>query len=196
MGRPVDAIPLQERARLSSPASPNALVDMIESYIDLGELDIAADLLEKALQLAPEREATHMRSLTLNALRAEWEKADRDAESILSSWGGYPPALRYLRDRDLARQDPSSAIERYRVFFPGHFSESPHDFVGIDFAAAIDLAYVLKLTGRNDLADSLLETSLVHLQTRPRLGWGGTGIGRCQSPRDPGRQCTRARVAR
>jgi hypothetical protein len=47
---------------------------------------------------------------------------------------------------------------------------------GSNWMAAIDLALVLSKTGEQERADLLLDRSLQHIQTLPRLGVGGFGI--------------------
>jgi hypothetical protein len=51
---------------------------------------------------------------------------------------------------------------------------------GSNWMAAIDLALVLSKTGEQERADLLLDRSLQHIQTLPRLGFGGFWIADVQ----------------
>ena len=176
MGRFTEAIPLLERARTSSPESPGPSTYLAEAYTDLGDFERADAFLEEATQIAPEHGSPISRRLLLNAIRGETEKADADAKILVSIWGGYPPAMRQLRDSALSRQDAGAALDHYREVAPELLLESPPQIDGWGEELAIDTAYVLMLVGRTQLAESLLGASLEYLVDRPRLALNGKGI--------------------
>jgi TolB-like protein/DNA-binding winged helix-turn-helix (wHTH) protein/Tfp pilus assembly protein PilF len=176
MGQYAEAVPLLERARVSSPESPSPPTYLAEAYITLGEFELAEQLLEEASRIAPEHGGPVSRRLLLNAVNGDTDRADADAERLVSSWGGYPAAMRQLRDSDLVRQDVEAALDRYQEVVPELFAESPPEVSGWEEGLAIDAAYLLMLVGRTQLAETLLDTTLRHVNKRPRLARGGRGI--------------------
>ena len=81
-----------------------------------------------------------------------------------------------LRDSDLDRGEPETAQRRYLDHFPEFAPDGDGLITSINFDAAIDYAYVLKLLGESAQADALLRRSLAFLDTTHRVGWIGYGI--------------------
>ena len=95
------------------------------------------------------------------------DKATEAAEFVVSTWGGWPLAMRFLRDRDLAAGDIDTVLDRYEVVFPALFDEQLPEISAVDFHAAIDLAFVLQQTGRRERAGELIQRSLRFLNGLP-----------------------------
>jgi hypothetical protein len=70
----------------------------------------------------------------------------------------------------------SEARALYEKSQPGLLNEGDPTVAGLNWFAAIDLALVLSKAGDQGHADLLLNRSLQHIQTLPRLGEGGYRI--------------------
>ncbi|MDX1500212.1 MAG: winged helix-turn-helix domain-containing protein [Woeseiaceae bacterium] len=176
LGRVADVAPLLERAMSTSPNSPFPPSDLARAYLDLGDLERAATLVEDALRIAPDHVYPLMSRFVLDAVEGRAEEASRSAERIVAEWGGYWPAMRYLRDRDVAGRNVQAALDRYSRVFPQLFGEEPPDIDATNYGAAIDAAWLLKLTGRHERAEVMLERCLRYVAARPKFALAGTGL--------------------
>jgi tetratricopeptide (TPR) repeat protein len=111
-------------------------------------------------------------------------KLYRDAEDAVDfargSLENFPDNLAaqwILRNQALRSGRYAEARALYEEVSPQLLDEeAPKIEILSDAISAIDLALVLSKTGEQERADLLLEHSLRHIQTRPRLGYGGYWI--------------------
>jgi tetratricopeptide (TPR) repeat protein len=80
-----------------------------------------------------------------------------------------------LRNHDVRAGRYAEARARYESAYPELF-EDELDTTKIAYSVAIDLALVLIKTGEQERADLLLDLSLAHIKTWPRLGTDGYGV--------------------
>ena len=175
-GRVAEAISVFERARALSPESPGMVTPLAQAYIDIGDLEQAAYLLDAIMETAPGHARPVMAAIALYLLQESGEEARRAAEFVVRTWGGFPPAMRTLRDLDLEAGDLDAALARYELVFPDLFEEIPPEMGVTNSHAAIDLAYLMRLAGRNERSDELIARSLDFMQSQPVIGWSGIGI--------------------
>ncbi len=176
LGRAAEAIPVLERARALSPESPAMVVPLANAYIDIGELDRAADLLDEVKAAAPGHTLPAMAAIGLHLLQGSPNETRQAAEFVVRTWGGFPPAMRALRDLDLEAEDIDAALARYERVFPALFEEIVPELGTVNAHAAIDLAYLFKRTGRSERADELIDRALAYVNDQAVIGWSGVGI--------------------
>ena len=175
-GRMADAIPLIERTRSMTPSSQWPTISLAGRIADLGDYEKAAALLDEAHRIAPGDPSAAASKVGLYALTGDSEAALENAETVLAVWPWHVPTLRYLRDRELATRGVDAAIEPYRFSFAGLLGEQSGVVGPSNYAAAIDLAYLLKLNGRHERAEQLLEEARLYIETLPRTMWFGTPL--------------------
>lgn len=83
--------------------------------------------------------------------------------------------LRLYRDAALERGEIDRALQLYREVLPQLF-EPGLEMTTALFGPAIDLAWLLRLTGDRDLADALLNQAWKVVETLPRSGCCGYGL--------------------
>jgi len=104
---------------------------------------------------------------------AEAEKLAERSLAAAPLWSSGP--LRILRDFDLDSRNYRSALTRYEDVFPDLFQPSP--VIGFtNYHAAIDVSLVLKILGREEDAERLLDKSLAHIEKMSRMGIYGYGL--------------------
>ncbi len=173
-GRIAEAIPLIEKTRAMSPSSPYPLISLAAAYVDLDDLEAATDLLDEARQMAPGDPRTAAARVVLAALKDDPAAARTDAETVLENWPWHVPTLRYLRDKELAAGNLAAAFEPYEFSFAKLLGDAPPSIGPSNFAAAIDIAYLLVLEGRPERAEKILRLARPFIESRPRMSWFGS----------------------
>lgn len=175
-GRLTDAIPLIEQTHKMSPSSHWPVISLAGKFADLGDFEKAMTLLDEAQRLAPGDPAVAATKVGVYAQTGDTEAALESAEIVLAAWPWHVPTLRYLRDRELATRGVDAAIEPYRLSFSGLLGEESGVVGPSNYAAAIDLAYLLKLKGRHERAGQLLNEVRPFIETLSRSMWFGTPL--------------------
>ena len=97
---------------------------------------------------------------SLHTYRNENDQALSYARKALKNWPDYWEALKVIRDLDLRAGNVDKARAHYERAFPTLLTEDEPILNRANFKAAIDLAYVLQLSGEQERADLLLDRSL------------------------------------
>ena len=176
-GRFTDAIALLERAESLVPESPYTPAYLARAYVDLGDMKKAAIYLDEAERRAPDNPTVVLTRFLFHAINDNADIASESAKAVLEHWPWHVLALRYLRDEALAEGDVDQAIEYYRPMFGEFFGEDAQVVNLTNFAAAIDVSYILLLAGRRDRAEQLLEESLQFVDSKARRNWSENIVG-------------------
>jgi TolB-like protein/Tfp pilus assembly protein PilF len=143
-------------------------------FLELGDFDRAESWIERSLKLGPESFWPNIAMHTLHLYRGDEAAALDYARRAFAFNPRFVPDL--LRDHELRAGRYSEARALYERSYPELVNEGDPTVDGSNWGAAIGLALVLSKTGEQEHADLLLNRSLGHIQTLPRLSWYGYGI--------------------
>jgi TolB-like protein/Flp pilus assembly protein TadD/DNA-binding winged helix-turn-helix (wHTH) protein len=145
-------------------------------FLDLGDPDRAEYWFERSIKLGPGKPWVKVQVSFLNLYRGDEPAAVDLARNVLAdsphSWG---PVV-FLRKHELSSGRYVKARTLYEKTRPKLLNDDDPEIGRNNWGPAIDLALVLSKTGENERADLLLEKSLRHIQTKPRLGGNGHGL--------------------
>jgi TolB-like protein/Tfp pilus assembly protein PilF len=153
------------------PGSPRDSAFLGLLFLDLGDFDRAEPWIERSLELGPESSWPNFAMHELHLYRGDEAAALDYARRAFASDLPFVPGL--LRDHELRAGRYAEARALYEESYPELLNEGDPTVAGSNLWAAIDLALVLPKTGEQERADLLLDRSLQHIQTLPRLGHGG-----------------------
>ncbi len=171
-----EAVRMYEAGFDLSPGSFLGLPGLAGLYSDLGDKERAVAAIESVIQAAPDYVWANVQAVIIYRAQGDRERSLLHARKLNALLPGLPIALVVLRDSDLDRGEPETAQRRYLDHFPEFAPDGDGLITSINFDAAIDYAYVLKLLGESAQADALLRRSLAFLDTTHRVGWIGYGI--------------------
>jgi tetratricopeptide (TPR) repeat protein len=143
-------------------------------FLDLGDFDRAESWIERSLELGPESFWPNLAMHTLHLYRGDEAAALDYARRVFALYPLFVPDL--LRDHELRAGRYAEARALYEKSYPELLNEGDPTVAGSNWGAAIGLALVLSKAGDQERADLLLNRSLQHIQTLPRLGEYGYGI--------------------
>ena len=174
-GRFADALREMQRATV--------LDDSITSYVGflysaLGDFDSARVWHKAYAREYPD--ASFAKSLELRLLQADGQllAAAEIAEKMLGFSRDTiyePELLRALRDYNISVDNQNAALDWYRKIFPELLREDP-DVNRANIMAAVDLALLLNMAGREDELLVLAEKSLDLMDSMPRMAFTGLGL--------------------
>ena len=104
-------------------------------------------------------------------------ESDSEAGKEMTTAQGLDSVVRIARDVYIDRGEFENAIALYESYFPELFDAADVAVIFNNFDATIDLAALLQVTGRTVDAERLLYAAEAFMQTQPRLGYFGYGIG-------------------
>jgi TolB-like protein/cytochrome c-type biogenesis protein CcmH/NrfG len=172
-GKLDQAVVWYRRAVSLDPEQPIFATTLGVIYLDLGDPDNAEYWFERSIALRPERSAADIEMSFLHLYRGDESAAVKQARKALTVFPGNSEALLLLRNHELS----SGRYAEARALFEKNNSDLLGDDdpkVGrMNWVDAVYLALVLFKTGEKERANLLLEKSLQHIQTKPRLGWNG-----------------------
>jgi tetratricopeptide (TPR) repeat protein len=148
-------------------------------FLDLGDPGKAAYWIERSIEINPES-AVSNNAMHLLHLYQRDEAAGLEYGRKSFAIGGIddlqiaPPEL--LGDYEVRAARYSEARDLYAERYPELLREDDPKINAWNYRAAINLALVLYKTGEQERADLLLDRSLQHIETVPRLGQRGHGI--------------------
>jgi tetratricopeptide (TPR) repeat protein len=156
------------------PGNPrkSALLGLL--FLDLGDRGKAEYWIERSIELGPGSFWPNLATHVLHLYRGDEAAALDYARRVLALNPLWVPFL--LRDHELRAGRYSEARALYEESYPELLNEGDPMVAGSNWGAAIDLALVLSRTGEQEHADLLLNRSLQHIQTLPRLSQYGYGI--------------------
>jgi tetratricopeptide (TPR) repeat protein len=147
-------------------------------FLELGDFDRAESWIERSLELGPERFWPNFAMHALHLYRGDEAAALDYARRAFAFNPPFMPTL--LRDHELRAGRYAEARALYEEHYPELLNEGDPTVAGSNWGAAIGLALVSSKAGDQEHADLLLNRSLGHIQTRPRLGGSGYGIADVQ----------------
>jgi tetratricopeptide (TPR) repeat protein len=174
-GRLADAVAWSQRAaQLES--RYNAGVAW--NYVSLGDLDSARPWHEQYKRDFPNGASGPSLSIEYFRASGAQQEAAAVAEELLGHSSDtfqldYP--LKVIRDYLIDSDRIEDAIDKYRQYFPELFLSEPQINNGT-ISAAIDLVLLLKLSGQNNIVDTLAAGCFELMQTMPRMAIGGIGL--------------------
>ena len=180
-GRLDEAAPWLRKAVSLDPSSPlyNAIFGAL--YLNLGGDKQAECWVNQAIKLGPEGLFINIFMSYLHASRNENEQASSSARQVLKIDPTNHDALKFLRNHDLRAGSYDKARSRYEQAHPALLTENEPTIDRVNYQAAIDLAYVLQLTGEQERANLLLDRSLTIIRSGiHRLDFDGYGIADVQ----------------
>jgi tetratricopeptide (TPR) repeat protein len=143
-------------------------------FLELGDFDRAESWIERSIELGPESLWPNIAMHELHLYRGDEAAALDYARRAVALNPLFVPGL--LRDHELRAGRYSEARALYEESYPELLNEGDPTIDGSNWEMAIDLALVLSKAGDQGHADLLLNRSLGHIQTLPRLGRSGYGI--------------------
>ncbi len=152
-------------------------------YFDLGDLRAGEFWMREAIRLAPTQFWSKWAAVYLAYYTGTQEQAVAAAEravEIAPNLAVAPNdwlALGTMRDADYKAGRIEVALDRYRALHPQLVDDETPDVNAKNWVWAIEIANALIKVGEQKRADYLLTNALVVMETTPRLGYAGYGIG-------------------
>jgi TolB-like protein/Tfp pilus assembly protein PilF len=147
-------------------------------FLDLGDPSKAEYWINRSIKLGPEHNMPNFAMHYLHLYRGDEVAALDYARRTFAIDSSFVPVL--LRDNEIKAGRYPEARALYEKRRPELLNGGDSTVDGRNFFAAIELALVLSKTGEQEHADLLLNRSLEHIQTHPRLGWLGYMIADVQ----------------
>jgi len=160
------------------PGNPSRSAFLGFLFLELGDFDRAESWIERSLELGPESLWPNLNMRELHLYRGDEATALDYARRAFALDPLIVPD--FLRDHELRAGRYAEARALYEKRYPELLNEGDPTVDGSNWGTAIDLALVLSKAGDQEHADLLLNRSLGHIQTRPRLGESGYGIADVQ----------------
>jgi len=175
-GRLDEAYVWLKKGHAFDPDDADTLAMLGTLYLHLEDPAQAESWTRKALELGPHRIWPNAAMEYLHWFRGEEDQALDYARKVLAIKPDWADALSHLRIHDIQVGQYARARKRYEKAFPALLMDDRTEITLTNLRAAVDLAYVLQLSGEHERANLLLDSSLTFIQTMPRLGFGGSGI--------------------
>jgi TolB-like protein/Tfp pilus assembly protein PilF len=176
-GRLDKAAPLIRKAVSLDPNNPKQLAYLGRLFLELGDDKQAECWLNRAIKSNPKSFELNLFKSFLHAYRDENNQALSYARTAIKKNPSDRGVLKFFRDLDLRAGSYDKARSRYEKTYPVLLSEDEPTINNTNYDPAIDLAYVLQLTGEQERADLLLDRSLAFIRGgMPRLDFTGYGI--------------------
>jgi TolB-like protein/Tfp pilus assembly protein PilF len=164
-GRLDEALPWLKKALPRDPNSPDPNTLLGRLFLDLGGDKQAECWLNQALKLAPEGTWPNEIMSYLHIYRNENDQAKSRAQQALKNNPTNWRALEILRDLDLRAGSYDKARSHYEKAYPALLNEDEPTIHSSNYKVAIDLAYVLQLTGEQERANLLLDRSMAVIRS-------------------------------
>jgi tetratricopeptide (TPR) repeat protein len=171
LGRPGEGVTSIRLALDVDPEKLGVRLGLADLYLDLGEDERAAQLLDALPGGTPSTTTDAYLRLFRGEPAAAQASALRAAEREPRDWR----AVVLLRDSALAAGDPQAARAIYERNFP-ELLAGPPALDAWNYRAAVDLALVLQETGEPERAAELLRRAEAWVLTSQRLGRFGYGL--------------------
>ncbi|MBW2542140.1 MAG: tetratricopeptide repeat protein [Deltaproteobacteria bacterium] len=172
-GKLDQAVVWYRRAVSRDPEQPVFATILGAIYLDLGDPDKAEYWFERSIALGPEKSSAEIEMSFLHLYQGDEPAAAEQARKALTAFPGNSDALLILRDHELSAGRYAEARALYEKNNPDLLSDDDPKVGRMNWAHAVNLALVLFKTGEKERGDLLLEKSLQHIQSKPRLGING-----------------------
>ena len=150
-------------------------------YMSIGDVDMARQRSDEALELGPEEPGPLSARAYLLTVTGEREAAVRLARTALAKqlddrWRSEFIFLRVMRDEALESGDFAEAFAWYRQYAPELFTDPPTVDVN-EVQKAVDLAHLLQRSGDTERAEVLLEAAIETYDQRYAKGAANYPLG-------------------
>lgn len=148
------------------------------TYLELGDRQSAEYWINRASEIRATNINVSSAKMTLALFNGENDRAlnfAREAEKLAPYQLFNPFVLTQLYVGDLAIGDGDAAIDRYAGMFSRLFNADKHLVSAANYYIVSDVVYLLRKTGDDELAESLLQDLLPMLESLPVLGFAGSG---------------------
>jgi tetratricopeptide (TPR) repeat protein len=172
-GKLDQAVVWYRRAVSRDPEQPAFATTLGVIYLDLGDPDKAEYWFERSIALRPERAGAEIEMSFLHLYRGDELAAVEQARKALAVFPRHQDALLVLRNHELSSGRYAEARTLFERNYPELLSDDNPRIGRMNWGAAVHLALILFKTGEMERANLLLEESLQHIQTKPRLGNNG-----------------------
>jgi TolB-like protein/Tfp pilus assembly protein PilF/DNA-binding winged helix-turn-helix (wHTH) protein len=172
-GKLDQAVVWYRRAASLDPEQPAFATMLGVVFLDLGDPDEAEYWFKRSIALRPERAGAEIEMSFLHLYRGDESAAVEQARKALTVFPGNSEALLVLRNHELSSGRYAEARALYEKNYPDLLSDDDPKVGRMNWVDAVNLALILFKTGENERANLLLEKSLQHIQTKPRLGNNG-----------------------
>jgi tetratricopeptide (TPR) repeat protein len=173
LGRLDEAVVWYAKAVSNEPNNPTHYAFLGWLFLDLGAPDRAEPWINRSLELGPETRWPNEVMALLHLYRDDETALDYERKSH-ANYSYYAFPLIFLRTHALRAGRYSDARALYQEVSPELLNEeAPKIDTEDGYMNAIDLALVLSHTDEQERADLLLDRSLQHIQTLPRLSFNG-----------------------
>lgn len=171
------AEPLLRKTISLDPNSPMQRLFLSALYLNLGDEKQGKCLLDQGLRQAPDSYFPNILKAMLLYSRGQYVQALSYANKAQKIHGSRRSVLALLRDLSLSKNDYKQAQSHYEKAYPALLAENKPTIDNTNIGEAVDLAYVLQLSGNTERAQLLLDRSLtfIHNQMR-RLDFTGYGL--------------------
>lgn len=177
-GRLDQAIPWHLQAIDKDPHEPKTPTFLGTAFLDLGADRSAGSWIGRAADIRADNVDVSFGQMMLALYHddlASVEAHARRAEELRPNDIYYPALLTELLRADLASNNSGAALARYARLFPALFGpDGPHVHAANAFVVT-DLVHLYRETGADDRADALLVDLVPVLESRPVMGFSGSG---------------------
>ncbi len=149
---------------------------LAQNYLDLGDLEQAHLWYEVSVQTA--NEGSHFPALAdmyLSLYQGQYTDVKSAAAKVLHTFPRHVGALEALRIIEFRVNDTTAALPRVQSTYE-HLLESDKPLTVAGKDGAIELAYLLRLSGELDRALRLEAMVEDYIATHPRMGYAGFGV--------------------
>jgi TolB-like protein/lipopolysaccharide biosynthesis regulator YciM len=178
-GRYERSIAGSRKALSLDPGDPNIPANLGWSFLDLGDFAEAKAWLDRAVQMGPENVWTNTAMSLLLTLQGDEAAALKHARIAQSDWEREELPLKLISDGELRGGRCADALSLYEQTYPELLEDDPK-VDGSNWRPAIAVASILTKSDEREQANRLLTRSFRHIQTLPRLGFGGYGFADAQ----------------
>jgi TolB-like protein/Tfp pilus assembly protein PilF len=182
-GKPDEAVRWLRKSVSVDPRSFDTSAYLGFLFLDLGDLDRAEYWIERSMELAPESFLTNFSAELFHLYQGDLSAAleyGRRAFETGDFWRFRFSSFEPVRIHEMRAGRYLEARATFEKIAPELLDEGSPKIGNRNYRAAIDLALILSKTGEQEHADQLLNRSLQHIQTLPRLSWYGYGIADVQ----------------
>ena len=180
-GQLVKAAHWSDQAMQIDPADFENHATSAQVYASYGDLETAQQRVDEGLAIGPDEPYPLSSKALLLAIKGEKKRSIAVARSALAKgledrWGSHAIFLRLVRDDAMDSGEYDEAITWYRKYEPELFA-SPPDITANNIRKAPDLALLLRQTGSEKQADTLLHVTINTYNREYTLGSANFPLG-------------------
>lgn len=173
MGNVVDAVVWYHEAASKDPQSPSVQAVPATAYLELGDLESAAEFVARGLALDPNNFWPVACNLFLSMRRGNRDAVVENARALHTQYEQSWDALRALMKNDVLNGTPDIALARYAQAHPELTEPEVPQVNPQNVVQSVDLAYLLRELGEHNRANDIIDAALSTMETMQRLGTSG-----------------------